>query len=191
MRKTTVAIVAACAAAAISGWAGEIREVNGRTVDLEPLVTWYSLPLALRHGTPRPLPHWKWITIDKTNAGSARPGEGNRLRCEVTMDDGIRKEIWLTNVPLAEVTRCLTIPQLDSMIASLSSVTNSIHQGPGLDGFNTAQRMRAAKAREVRDLMEMRWKLAEEIRGCAVRTYAMRSGATRAGLEVWDCGICK
>lgn len=157
----------------------ELRTVNGKEVDLQPLIDWS----AHKKGE-RPLKHWKLVQILE-NKGQT----GFQV---VTADiEGTKTQIALKNCP-AGIIQLLTQKQaLESQLAA----ARQEHQAAAQDAANTRKRkeVKQAKRSEAaaadveknskKELAALEQKIKEQ-KG----VYAMNTGATFNGLPVWDTG---
>jgi hypothetical protein len=160
--------------------AAELRTVNGKEVDLQPLIDWS----AHKKGE-RPLKHWKLLQILE-NKGET----GFQV---VTADiEGTKTQIALKNAP-AGILQMLTQKQtLESQLAA----ARQEHQAAAQDAANTRKRkeVKQAKRSEAaaadleknakKELAELEQKIKQQ-KG----VYAMNTGATFNGLPVWDTGL--
>jgi chromosome segregation ATPase len=160
--------------------AAEVRTVNGKEVDLQPLIDWS----AHKKGE-RPLKHWKLVQILE-NKGQT----GFQV---VTADiEGARTQIALKNCP-GGILQLLTQKQaLESQLAG----ARQEHQAAAQDAANTRKRKEVKQAKRseaaaaelekntTKELAELEQKIKEQ-KG----VYAMNTGATFNGLPVWDTGL--
>jgi hypothetical protein len=160
--------------------AADLRTVNGKEVDLQPLIDWS----AHKKGE-RPLKHWKLVQILE-NKGQT----GFQV---VTADiEGAKTQIALKNCP-AGILQLLTQKQaLESQLAG----ARQEHQAAAQDAANTRKRkeVKQAKRSEAaaadlekntkKELAELEQKIKQQ-KG----VYAMNTGATFNSLPVWDTGL--
>src|SRR5215510_4766030 len=160
--------------------AAELRTVNGKEVDLQPLIDWS----AHKKGE-RPLKHWKLVQILENKGEIGFP---------VVMADieGTKTQIALKNCP-AGILQLLTQKQtLESQLAA----ARQEHQAAAQDAANNRKRkeVKQAKRSEAaaadtekntkKELDELEQKIKQQ-KG----VYAMNTGATFTSLPVWDTGL--
>ena len=158
----------------------ELRDVNGKEVDLQPLIDWS----AHKKGE-RPLKHWKLVQILENKGQTG---------FQVVMADieGTKAQIALKNCP-AGILQLLTQKQaLESQLAA----ARQEHQTAAQDAANTRKRkdVKQAKRSEAaaadmekntkKELAELEQKIKQQ-----KAVYAMNTGATFNGLPVWDTGL--
>jgi hypothetical protein len=158
----------------------ELRTVNGKEVDLQPLIDWSA-----RKKGERPLKHWKLVQILENKGQTG---------FQVVMADieGTKTQIALKNCP-AGILQLLTQKQtLESQLAA----ARQEHQAAAQDAANTRKRkeVKQAKRSEAaaadlekntkKELGELEQKIKQQ-KG----VYAMNTGATFNGLPVWDTGL--
>jgi hypothetical protein len=159
---------------------GEIRTVNGKEVDLQPLIDWS----AHKKGE-RPLKHWKMVRILENKGQTAY---------QVVMADieGTQMQIALKNCPGAVLP---LLSQKQALEAQLASVKQD-HQAAAQDASNTRKRkeVKQAKRTEASD-EEMEKNIKKELADLDEKikhqngVYAMNTGATFNSLQVWDTGL--
>jgi hypothetical protein len=158
----------------------ELRTVNGKEVDLQPLIDWS----AHKKGE-RPLKHWKLVQILESKGEMAYP---------VVMADieGTKTQIALKNCPSGILQLFTQKQTLESQLAAAAQE----HQAAAQEAANTRKRkeVKQAKRSEAaavdteknikKELAELEQKIKQQ-KG----VYAMNSGATFNGLPVWDTGL--
>jgi hypothetical protein len=162
------------------GVAAELRSVNGKEVDLQPLIDW-----AAHKKGERPLKHWKLVQILENKGQTAYP---------IVMADieGTKTQVALKNCP-SDILQLLA--QKQALEAQLSEARQE-HQAAAQDAANTRKRkeVKQAKRSEAaaadmeknikKELAELEQKIKQQ-KG----VYAMNTGATFNGLPVWDTGL--
>jgi hypothetical protein len=159
---------------------GETRIVNGKEVDLQPLIDWS----AHKKGE-RPLKHWKLVQVLENKGQSAY---------QVVMADieGTKTQIALKNCP-SGILQLLS--QKQALEAQLASARQE-HQTAAQEAANTrkrkevkqAKRSEAAAAEEEKNIHKELDELDQKIKQ-QKGVYAMNTGATFNGLPVWDTGM--
>jgi chromosome segregation ATPase len=160
--------------------AAELRTVNGKEVDLQPLIDWS----AHKKGE-RPLKHWKLVQILE-NKGQT----GFQI---VTADiEGTKTQIALKNCPAAVIQLLTQKQALESQLAA----ARQEHQSAAQDAANTRKRkeVKQAKRSEAaaadmekntkKELDELEQKIKQQ-----KAVYAMNTGVTFNGMPVWDTGL--
>jgi chromosome segregation ATPase len=180
MNRRTILTVVLLFVAANCSISAELRTVNGKEVNLQPLIDWS----AHKKGD-RPLKHWKLVQILESKGEMAYP---------VVMADieGAKTQIALKNC-LTGILQLLTQKQtLESQLAA----ARQEHQVAAQDAANTRKRkeVKQAKRSEAaaadteknlkKELAEVEQKIKQE-KG----VYAMNTGAVFNGLPVWDTGL--
>ena len=160
--------------------AAELRHVNGKEVDLQPLIDW-----AAQKKGERPLKHWKLVQILENKGQSA---------FQIVMADieGTQTQIALKNCP-ASILQLLT--QKQSLEGQLASVKQD-HQAAAQQVATSHKRkdVKQAKQTEASD-SEMEKNIKKELADLDQKikqqkgVYAMNTGATFNGLPVWDTGL--
>jgi|SRR6266850_4238599 len=165
---------------AYDGQSAELRAVNGKEVDLQPLIDW-----AAHKKGERPLKHWKLVQILESKGQTGYP---------IVMADveGTKTQIALRNCP-SDILQLLG--QKQALEAQLSEARQE-HQAAAQDAANTRKRreVKQAKRSEAaaadmeknikKELAELEQKIKQQ-KG----VYAMNTGATFNGLPVWDTGL--
>lgn len=161
-------------------YSGEMRTVNGKEVDLQPLIDWS----ANKKGE-RPLKHWKLVQILENKGQTAY---------QVVMADieGSKTQIALKNCP-SSILQLLS--QKQTLEAQLASVKQD-HQAAAQEAANTRKRkeVKQAKRTEASDA-EAEKNIRKELADLEEKikhqngVYAMNTGATFNGLPVWDTGL--
>jgi hypothetical protein len=158
----------------------ELRNVNGKEVDLQPLIDW-----AAHKKGERPLKHWKLIQVLENKGQSGY---------SIVMADieGTKTQIALKNCP-GGILQLLT--QKQALEAQLSSARQD-HQAAAQEAANTrkrkevkqAKRSEAAAAQEEKNTKKELAELEQKIKQ-QKGVYAMNTGAIFNGLPVWDTGL--
>jgi len=161
---------------------GEMRTVNGKEVDLQPLIDW-----AGHKKGERPLKHWKLVQILENKGQTAY---------QVVMADveGMKAQIALKNCP-SGVLQLLS--QKQALEAQLASVKQD-HQTAADEAANTrkrkeakqAKRSEASDAEAEKNIRKEIFDLEEKIKQ-QKGVYAMNTGATFNGMPVWDTGLAQ
>jgi hypothetical protein len=158
----------------------ELRHVNGKEVDLQPLIDW-----AAQKKGERPLKHWKLVQILENKGQTAY----QLVRADI---EGTQTQIALKNCP-AGILQFLT--QKQTLEAQLASVKQD-HQAAAQQAANTHKRKEVKQAKQTeasdseteknikKELDELEQKIKQQ-KG----VYAMNTGATYNGLPVWDTGL--
>lgn len=158
----------------------ELRMVNGKEVDLQPLIDW-----AAHKKGERPLKHWKLVQILESKGQTAYP-------IVVADIEGMKTQIALKNCPTGVLE---LLAQKQTLEAQRSSARQD-QQAAAQDAANTRKRkeVKQAKRSEAaaaemeknakKDLAELEKKIKQQ-KG----VYAMNTGATFNGLAVWDTGL--
>jgi flagellar biosynthesis GTPase FlhF len=158
----------------------ELRTVNGKEIDLQPLIDW-----AAHKKGERPLKHWKLVQILENKGQTAYP---------IVMADieGAKTQIALKNCPSGILQ---LLAQKQTLEAQLSEVRQE-HQAAAQDAANTRKRkeVKQAKRSEAaaadmeknikKELAELEKKIKQQ-----KAVYAMSTGGTFNGLPVWDTGL--
>jgi chromosome segregation ATPase len=173
-------LIAALVAGANYGFSADMRIVNGKEVDLQPLIDW-----ATHKKGERPLKHWKLIQIAENKSQTA-------YQIVVADIEGAQTQIALKNCP-SGVLQLLS--QKQALEAQLASVRQD-HQAAAQDAANTHKRkeVKQAKRNEASDA-EMEKNIKKELADLEEKikqqkgVYAMNTGATFNGLPVWDTGL--
>lgn len=162
------------------GMSAELRTVNGKEVDLQPLIDW-----AAHKKGDRPLKHWKLVQILENKGQTAYT---------IVMADieGAKSQIALKNCP-SGVLQLLS--QKQTLEAQLASVKQD-HQAAAQEAANTrkrkevkqAKRTEASDAEAEKNIKKELADLEEKIKQ-QKGVYAMNTGATFNGLPVWDTGL--
>lgn len=158
----------------------ELRHVNGKEVDLQPLIDW-----AADKKGERPLKHWKLVQILENKGQTA-------YQLVLADIEGTQTQIALKNCP-AGILQLLT--QKQTLEAQLGSVKQD-HQAAAQQAANTHRRkdVKQAKQTEASD-SEMEKNIKKELEELDKKikqqkgVYAMNTGATFNGLPVWDTGL--
>jgi len=159
---------------------GETRIVNGKEVDLQPLIDWSS-----HKKGERPLKHWKLLKILEN--------KGQTAYSVVLADiEGTQTQIALKNCPDAALQ---LLSQKQALEGQLASVKHD-HQAAAQDAANTrkrkevkqAKRTEAADAEAEKNIRKQISDLDEKIKH-QNGVYAMNTGSTFNGLPVWDTGL--
>jgi len=158
----------------------ELRSVNGKEVDLQPLIDWS----AHKKGE-RPLKHWKLVQILESKGEMGYP--------TVIADiEGAKTQIALKNCPSGIIQLLIQKQTLESQLAA----TRHEHQAAAQDAANTRKRkdVKQAKRSEAaaadaeknikKELADVEQKIKEQ-----KAVYAMNTGATFNSLPVWDTGL--
>jgi hypothetical protein len=161
--------------------AASLRYVNGKEVDLQPLIDW----TADKKGA-RPLKHWKLLKILENKGQSA---------FQVVQADieGSKTDIALKNCP-AEVLQLLAQKKdLQARLASLKQdYQAAAQQATGAhkhkDVKQQAKRTEAADTEAEKGINKQIAELDQKIKQ-QKGVYAMATGATYNGLPVWDTGL--
>jgi chromosome segregation ATPase len=162
------------------GTSAELRSVNGKEVDLQPLIDW-----AGNKKGERPLKHWKLVQVLE-NKGQT----GYQI---VLADiEGTETQIALKNCP-SGILQLLT--QKQALKAQLASLKQD-HQAAAQQVANSHKRkdVKQAKQTEASD-SEMEKNIKKELSDLEQKikqekaVYAMNTGATFGGLPVWDTGL--
>jgi chromosome segregation ATPase len=159
---------------------GEMRTVNGKEVDLQPLIDW-----AAHKKGERPLKHWKLVQILENKGQTAYT---------IVMADieGAKTQIALKNCPSGVLQLLSQKQALETQLASI----RQDHQAAAQEAANTrkrkevkqAKRTEASDAEAEKNIKKELADLEEKIKhGKGV--YAMNTGATFNGLPVWDTGM--
>lgn len=180
MNSRTISIIALLFIEASRCISGEMRTVNGKEVDLQPLIDW-----AANKKGERPLKHWKLIRIEEN--------KGQTAYQLVTADiEGARMQIALKNCP-GSVLQLLS--QKQTLQAQLASAKQD-HQAAAQEAANTRKRkeVKQAKRTEASDA-EAEKNIKKELADLDEKikhqngVYAMNTGTTFNGLPVWDTGL--
>jgi hypothetical protein len=158
----------------------ELRSVNGKDVDLQPLIDW-----AADKKGERPLKHWKLVQILENKGQTA-------YQIVLADIEGTQTQIALKNCP-AGILQLLT--QKQTLEAQLASVKQD-HQAAAQQVANTHKRkdVKQAKQTEASD-SEMEKNIKNELTDLDQKikqqkgVYAMNTGATFNGAPVWDTGL--
>jgi chromosome segregation ATPase len=180
MNNRTIFLLALLFVGANCCTSAELRTVNGKEVDLQPLIDWS----AHKKGE-RPLKHWKLVQILESKGEMAYP---------VVMADieGSKTQIALKNCPGGILQLLAQKQALESQL----SAARQEHEAAAQDAANTRKRkeVKQAKRSEAaaadmeknirKELAELEQKIKQQ-KG----VYAMNTGATFNGLPVWDTGL--
>ena len=158
----------------------ELRHVNGKEVDLQPLIDW-----AAQKKGERPLKHWKLVQILENKGQTA-------YQLVLADIEGTQTQIALKNCP-AGILQLLA--QKQTLEGQLASVKQD-HQAAAQQVANSHKRKDVKQAKQTEstdsetekkvktDLAELDQKIKQQ-KG----VYAMNTGATFNGLPVWDTGL--
>jgi hypothetical protein len=158
----------------------ELRWVNGKEVDLQPLIDW-----AAHKKGERPLKHWKLVQILENKGQTA-------YQIVLADIEGTQTQIALKNCP-GVILQLLS--QKQSLQAQLASVKQD-HQAAAQQAANSHKRkdVKQAKQTEASD-SEMEKNINKELSDLEQKikqqkgVYAMNTGTTFNGLAVWDTGL--
>jgi len=180
MNSRTIVIVALLFVEAGRCISGEMRTVNGKEVDLQPLIDW-----AAQKKGERPMKHWKLVQIVENKGQTAY---------QIVMADieGARTQIALKNCPGAVLQLLSQKQTLEAQLASLKQD----HHAATQEAANTRKRkeVKQAKRTEASDA-EMEKNIKKELADLEEKikhengVYAMNTGTTFNGLAVWDTGL--
>jgi hypothetical protein len=180
MNRRTILTVVLLFVAANCSISAELRTVNGKEVNLQPLIDWS----AHKKGD-RPLKHWKLVQILESKGEMAYP---------VVMADieGTKTQIALKNCPSSILQ---LLGQKQALEAQLASVKQD-HQTAAQQVANSRKRkdVKQAKQTEASD-SEMEKNIKKQMSDVEEKikqqkaVYAMNTGATFNGLPVWDTGL--
>jgi hypothetical protein len=180
MNRRTILTVALLFVAANCSISAELRTVNGKEVNLQPLIDWS----AHKKGD-RPLKHWKLVQILESKGEMAYP---------VVMADieGTKTQIALKNCPSSILQ---LLGQKQALEAQLASVKQD-HQAAAQQVANSRKRkdVKQAKQTEASD-SEMEKNIKKQMSDVEEKikqqkaVYAMNTGGTFNGLPVWDTGL--
>jgi hypothetical protein len=158
----------------------ELRFVNGKEVDLQPLLDW-----AANKKGERPLKHWKLVQILENKGQTA-------YQIVLANIEGSQTQIALKNCP-GGILQLLT--QKQSLEAQLASVKQD-HQAVAQQVANTRKRKDVKQAKQVEASdSEMEKNINKELADLEQKikhqsgVYAMNTGTTFNRLPVWDTGL--
>lgn len=180
MKSQTILLAALLFIGASPCISSETRTVNGKEVDLQPLIDWS----AHKRGE-RPLKHWKLVQILENKGQTAYP---------VVLADieGTKTQIALKNCP-GDILQLLARKQ--ALEAQLSSARQE-HETAAQEAANTRKRKEVKQAKRSesaavvdeknikKEIGELDQKIKQQ-KG----VYAMNTGVTFNGLQVWDTGL--
>lgn len=178
---------------ALSARGADIRIVNGKEVDISPVVKWFR-----ESKGERPMPHWKQLQFGSDSV-SGRAAGG--IKCDL-LADGERKTIILANPPrfiLAMIEQhelaIKRLDALDALIADRERRIRALNQQADLaygDAYDIIAANRTAFRNQITEAEIEQTKLRATIRltGKAEdwREFAMFTGRTVGPIEIWDCG---
>jgi outer membrane murein-binding lipoprotein Lpp len=161
--------------------AASLRYVNGKEVDLQPLIDW-----AADKKGERPLKHWKLVQIVENKGQSA-------FQIVVANIEGAKTEIALKNCP-AEILGLLA--QKKDLEARLAAVKQD-HQAAAQEAAgahkrrDVKQQAKRTEASDVEEEKSIKKELAEVEEKIKKQkgVFAMATGSTYNGVPVWDTGL--
>ncbi len=186
----------------------EIRIVNGKPVDVGPLLQWFA-----DQKGERPLKHWKRIQIWETKGKV-----GGWDHCKVKTEAGLMVELYVANLPADIRPFFAGLRQQTTAIANLKaqiaadeqrekalwnryvdtpsefSAVTSTTKGTAVDTEETRRTEARATSERLRaqrkQLAALEANYDETVKQSAEKltTFAMFSGRKYGGLEIWDCG---
>jgi hypothetical protein len=180
MNRQTILLVAILFVGANCCTSAELRTVNGKEIDLQPLIDWS----AHKKGE-RPLKHWKLLQILESKREMAYP-------VVIADIEGAKSQIALKNCPSGILQLFTQKQTLESELAA----ARQEHQAAAQEAANTRKRkeVKQAKRSEAavadseknikKELAEVEQKIKQQ-----KAVYAMNTGATFNGLPVWDTGL--
>jgi len=177
------------------GQSSDVRVVNGRQVDLQPIHDW----LGNSGGdTNRPLAHWKFLEITQM-----LPEHLTGMDKCVVRYEGRSKTVWLQHLPTAIKQHLLERERLAQEIkaereyindetvrlryASANSPSSAASDSPGgrqIRDLNVAGADLKTRREDLGEMESRFAKLSEE----RTNELAMFTGQNYGGVEVWDCG---
>jgi chromosome segregation ATPase len=160
--------------------AASLRYVNGKEVDLQPLIDW-----AGDKKGERPLKHWKLVQIVENKGQSA-------FQIVEADIEGAKTQIALKNCP-AEILGLLAQKQaLETRLASVKQDYQAAAQeAAGAHKRNVKQQAKRTEASDTEAGKSIKKELADVEQKIKQQkgVYAMNTGATYNGLPVWDTGL--
>jgi hypothetical protein len=193
---------------ALAASAGDIRNVGGRSVDLQPIHDW-----KVDKRGERPFAHWKDVLVHEV---LDKPGGWDRCRVEI---DGKHREILVANLPASIGTFldafARRLNTIKGLRAQLAADEQAAHDAANRwlfteEGFTTVksgtsgfyvdnQDTRLSRMLELdrrvdlerKQLAALEAEQAKAVRQSseALTVLAMFTGRTYAKLEVWDTGL--
>lgn len=162
-------------------WAASLRYVNGKEVDLQPLIDW-----AADKKGERPLKHWKLVQILENKEQSA-------FQIVVANVEGAKTEIALKNCPAEILALLAQKKDLEARLTSVkqdhqAAVQNAAGAHKRKDVKQQAKRTEASDAEEEKNINKEIGEVDKKIKE-QKGVYAMNTGATYNGLPVWDTGL--
>jgi hypothetical protein len=169
---------------------GEIRTVNGKEVNLSPVLEWFKNPQG-----ERPMKHWKRLHFEPDSIKG--PASGG-IRCRVDIE-GEKKEILLEHPPRSVMNLVQESDDTFKALAQIEAKSDTLkkqiqgleNQKPLLDAMNLAlvEAQSKAVSNQISDLNDQTEKLRSKLK-LIDETYefAMFTGKTLGKLEIWDCG---
>lgn len=179
--KTALLIAAAACIVSLEARSASLRHVNGKEVDLQPLIDW-----ATDKKGERPLKHWKLIKIIENKGQSAF----QLVEADI---EGARIQIALRNCPTEILQLLAQKKDLEVRLASVKQDYQAAAQdasGPHKrkDVKQQAKRTEAADTEAEKSIKKELDELEQKIKQ-QKGVYAMATGATYMGLPVWDTGL--
>jgi hypothetical protein len=180
MKTSALLVITSAIVGAHLCYSAEMRTVNGKEVDLQPLIDWS----ANKKGE-RPLKHWKLVQILENKGQSA-------FQIVEADIEGAKTQIALKNCP-AEILTLLA--QKQAVEARLASVKQdyqaAAQEAAGTRKRNVKQQAKRTEASDTEAEKSIKKELADVEQKIKQQkgVYAMNTGATYNGLPVWDTGL--
>jgi hypothetical protein len=162
-------------------YSAEMRSVNGKEVDLQPLIDW-----AADKKGERPLKHWKLVKIVENKGQSA-------FQIVSATIEGAKTEIALKNCPPEVLGLLAQKKDLETRLAAVKQDHQAAAQeATGAhkrrDVKQQAKRTEASDSEEEKNINKEIGEVDKKIKE-QKGVYAMNTGATYNGLPVWDTGL--